>query len=463
MTESLGNRGDRSRRGGAVSWSKGITSTGGETVSRGTRQPIDVTPSARRLTGSLRDIGYDFLSALADVVDNSVAAGATQIGVDIVFEGQRSHVAIYDDGDGMTERELNEALRFGTRREYEFGDLGRYGLGLKTASISQCRRLTVGSRRSPTNRRIVTRALDLDHVDETDRWEIICPPRDSLVHDYLSWLDDGPGTVVVWENLDRVLPDKRPEGGWARRRLEQLADRSRAYLGMVFHRFLEGSAARGFPLTISVNGQKAESWNPFAPMEPNTVEMPVQSFEVSVGECFGTVQLRRFVLPSRDRFSSPAQFERMSGPLKWNRQQGLYIYRADRLIQHGGWSGIRAVDEHTKLARASLDFQTDLDRLFQINVAKMRVALPHEVRAMLERSVHELCHRADAVYRREDRASTTGKESVSAAAEGDTTDVAKVGAAVISAALEAGELQGFMKVMEALRSTSPQIADRLGW
>ncbi len=68
----------------------------------------------------------------------------------------------------------------------------------------------------------------------------------------------------------------------------------------------------------------------------------------------------------------------MSGPLKWNRQQGLYIYRADRLIQHGGWCGIRAADEHTKLARASLDFQTDLDLLFQINVAKMRALIPPE-------------------------------------------------------------------------------------
>src|SRR3954449_4551812 len=89
----------------------------------------------------------------------------------------------------------------------------------------------------------------------------------------------------------------------------------------------------------------------------------------------------------------------MSGRLKWNRQQGLYIYRGDRLIQHGGWCGIRAADEHTKLARASLDFQTDLDALFQINVAKMRVLLPPEIRTLLERPIHELAHRADAVYR----------------------------------------------------------------
>jgi hypothetical protein len=432
-------------------------------MSRAIREPTDITPSARRLTGSLRDIGYDFLSALADVVDNSVAAGATQISVDVVFEGERSHVVICDDGDGMTERDLNEALRFGTRREYELGELGRYGLGLKTASISQCRRLTVASRRSLTSRRIVTRSLDLDHVQRTDRWEVIDPPRDSALSDYRSWLGDGPGTIVVWEALDRVLPDKRPEGGWARRRLEQLAERSREYLGMVFHRFLEGSAARRFPLTIMVNGEKAEPWNPFAPMESNTIAMPEQSFEVSVGEFYGKVSLHRYVLPTRDAFSSVAEFERMSGPLKWNRQQGLYIYRADRLIQHGGWSGIRAVDEHTKLARASLDFHTDLDRLFQINVAKMRVAVPPEVRTMLERPIHELCHRADAVYRREGRSGPGNAKKTTGDAARGSIDATEVGAAVISAALEAGELQSFTRVMETLRSTSPEIADRLGW
>lgn len=431
-------------------------------MSRGARGPIDITPSASRLTGSLRDIGYDFLAALADLVDNSVTAGATQVSIDLVFDGEASHVVTCDDGDGMTEAGLNEALRFGTRRDYAYGELGRYGLGLKTASISQCRRVSVASRRSLTNRRITTRSLDLDHVESSDRWEVIEPPRDSALHDYLGWLDDGPGTVVVWEILDRVLPDKRPEGGWARRRIDQLAERSRDYLGMVFHRYLEGAASRQFPLTITVNGEKSEPWNPFAPMESHRIVLPEQEFEVAVGDLYGRVNLKRYVLPSRDTFSSSTEFERLSGPLKWNRQQGLYIYRADRLIQHGGWSGIRAIDEHTKLARASLDFQTDLDRLFQINVAKMRVAVPPEVRTLLERPIHELCHKADAVYRREGNA--TGRTAAKAPpSDSPRIDATELGTALISAALESGEQDAFMRVMERLRSTSPEIADRLGW
>jgi hypothetical protein len=432
-------------------------------MTRSARGPVDVTPSARRLTDSLRDIGYDFVAALADIVDNSVAAGATEVDVEIVFEGAQSYVLIADDGDGMTESELNEALRFGTRREYELGDLGRYGLGLKTASISQCRRLTVVSRRALTYRRLAAKTLDLDHIEATDRWEVIDPLTDSAAAKSLEWVADAPGTVVVWQNLDRVLPERRPEGGWAKRRLEQLAGRSRDYLGMVFHRFLEGNALRDRALTITVNGEKAAPWNPFAPLEDHRVALPRQRFEVAVGNLYGHVSLQRYVLPPRSRFSSLAEFERMSGPLRWNRQQGLYIYRADRLIQHGGWCGIRAADEHTKFARAALDFQTDLDVLFQINVAKMRVSLPAEVRTLLERPIHELCHRADATYRKDAQQGIPPKAGVRSGEPAGRSDAGVIGTALMSAALDAGEHAAFIRIMDKLRSVSPEIAEGLGW
>ncbi len=102
------------------------------------------------------------------------------------------------------------------------------------------------------------------------------------------------------------------------------------------------------------------------------------------------------------------EFERYSGPLNWNRQQGIYIYRADRLVQWGGWNGIRGIDEHTKLARASLEFDTDLDSVFNINVAKMRVTLPPQIRQMLERPINELCAYADDRYRKASRHARQG-------------------------------------------------------
>lgn len=425
--------------------------------------PVDVTPSASRLTGSLRDIGYDFVAALADVVDNSVTAGATEVDIDIVFDGAESYVAIADDGNGMSEAELHEALRFGTRREYELGELGRYGLGLKTASLSQCRRLTVVTRRALTYRRLSAKTLDLDHIIATDRWEVIDPPAGSHAGDSVEWLSDLPGTVVLWENLDRVLPERNPEGGWARRRLGQLALRSREYLGMVFHRYLEGSVRQAGRLAISVNGEKVVPWNPFGPLEENRLELPPHSFQVAAGDLYGIVTLHRYILPPRSQFSSLAEFDRMSGPLKWNRQQGFYIYRADRLIQHGGWSGIRAVDEHTKFARASVDFQTDLDTLFQINVAKMRVAVPIEVRTLLERPIHELCHRADAVYRRDTQNAERQRNPTEPGEPRGKVDASGIATAMLTAALSAGEHEAFTRIMDRLRLDAPEIADSLGW
>jgi hypothetical protein len=423
--------------------------------------PVDVTPSASSLSSSLRDIGYDFPAAMADLVDNSISAGATRVDIDVVFDGAASYVVVADDGGGMTESELNEALRFGTRRMYGTSDLGRYGLGLKTASLSQCRRLTVLSRRSSVRRRIATRSLDIDHIISTDRWEILSGTASPTAAGTSDLLRDGPGTVVVWETLDRVLPAGKAEGGWARRRLEQLSERTAGFLGMVFHRFIEGTAARStrWPVTITVNGRKVPAWSPFAPEEASTEELRTQTFDLDGGPPEGWVQLRRFVLPTREAFSSASEFDRLSGPMKWNRQQGIYIYRADRLLQAGGWCGLRAADEHTKLARAALDFPTSLDGSFQISVAKMRASLPAELRTLLERPINELCRRAQMVYRREAPYRPVDDVPPPLTPPG----MPGVGSALVAAALDAGEGEGFTRVMERLRSIDPVTATALGW
>ncbi|MDQ7903512.1 ATP-binding protein [Phytohabitans sp. ZYX-F-186] len=425
---------------------------------------FQVAPSAARLTGSLRDIGYDFPTAVADIVDNSVAAGATRVEVMIEFDGADSRVFIADDGHGMSPTALLEGLRLGTRRTYDSGELGRYGLGLKTASLSQCRSVAVISRSTPTVVRTSARVLDLDLVEEWDEWIVVDPGADSDVARAKRWLAEGTGTVVLWRNLDRVLPEKRPDGGWARRRLEALAAKAAEHLGIVFHRFLEGTDGRA-PLVITVNGQKVRAWNPFAPDEQSTTELPVQRFEIMIGEGSGHVGLRRYVLPSRDRFSSPAEFDRMSGPLNWNRQQGLYVYRADRLVQWGGWNGIRGIDEHTKLARAALDFGTDLDSAFNINVAKMRVSLSAQLRQMLEAPVNELCVHANAAYRRTERGTSKpvpqdlgAPPEVRAASRAAAT----AGLALRSAAMQAGEWAAWLRIAAVLREQAPDVVETLG-
>jgi hypothetical protein len=175
-------------------------------------------------------------------------------------------------------------------------------------------------------------------------------------------------------------------------------------------------------------------------------------------------------LPARDQFSSAGQFEKMSGPLNWNRQQGLYIYRADRLVQWGGWNGIRGIDEHTKLARAALDFDTELDSVFNINVAKIRVTIPPQIRQMLERPINELCAQADDAYRKTSRHAATGQSpnepghrAGRTAPEITLTTIGDdAGLALRAAAMQAGEYEAFRRIAATLSQQAPEIAVALG-
>ena len=430
-------------------------------MSRDSLRSFEVPPSAARLTTSLRDIGYDFTTAVADLVDNSVSAGATRVNIEIVFDGSASYVLIADDGSGMTERTLNEALRFGSRSDYSQNDLGRYGLGLKTASLSQCRKVTVVARRSQVNRRITIRTLDLDFVEESDSWLIVEPEGSHILKIATDKLAKSRGTVVIWEKLDRILPFKQVDGGWARRRLHNYTSRAAEHLGMVFHRYLEGTVRGRDRLEINVNGAPVQSWNPFAPNEPLTRVMPLQSFEIRIGDVVGEVLFQPYVLPSRSDFSSTSEFERMSGPLKWNRQQGIYAYRADRLVQWGGWNGIRGIDEHTKLARASLSFDTRLDEAFHIDVAKMRISVPTELKQMLDRPIHELCVEAEASYR-----DSGQQESKDGAIGGPGVRSSRIassyGLAISTAAMELGYSNELREIVALLRQRDPDVVVGLG-
>lgn len=417
------------------------------------KHSYSVPPSASRLTQSLRDVGYDFQSAIADLVDNSVTAGASTVDIRITFAGSESFVSIADDGRGMTANALHEALRFGSRQTYKQGDLGRYGLGLKTASLSQARALTVMTK-CERYKRTTARCLDLDLISEWDEWLIVDPGESAPVARSKELLEQGFSTVVMWQRLDRVLPERNPEGGWARRRIEALTEKTKAHLSMVFHRFL----ARDKPLVIQINGMPLEPWDPFGRSEVRTKELTPMTFELETPNSdVGVVRLERYILPAHGQFSSAKAFEALSGPLKWNRQQGLYFYRADRLVQWGGWAGNRAIDEHTKLARAALSFDTDLDDLFNTNVAKMRVSIPAGLKQRLTASLSELCQQAGLAYRRANRNHNFRDVSlVGAGADSEALFALRV------AALASGDVQALERIIAQLRRDNPEMADRLG-
>jgi hypothetical protein len=358
----------------------------------------EVIPSARRLVNSLRDLGYDLSAALADLIDNSIAAGARNISIDTRFEGEDSWLRVADDGIGMTPSGLREAMRFGTRRPYDDDDLGKFGLGLKSASLSQCRRLTVASRTAPAGRITVAR-WDLDHVEECDRWEVLrlSPGDCPLASEPLRCCH---GTVVLWEILDRVMRYRIPDGRRAQSDFDRLTDEIRAVLAMTFHRFLSGEAKHGRRVQLIINGDPVGPWDPFARDEPATTTLPVQRLPLEHDGRRRVVKVSPYILPTEACFSSLVAHRRAAGPRFWTRQQGLYFYRNDRLIQAGGWSRLRTQDEHTKLARLAVEIPGGLDEAFELNISKTQVRIPHHIKPQLAAIASSVCRLGEDVYRR---------------------------------------------------------------
>ncbi len=369
----------------------------------------EVIPSAKRLVKSLRDIGYDFSTAIADIIDNSIEAGASEVDVSVGFYGDDSYVRISDNGEGMSKEELKEAMRYGSEREYGKDDLGKFGLGLKTASMSQCRCFSVASK---TNGGISSYSWDLDHIEKTNKWEILSLKEETTIELINAPLSDHSGTVVLWESLDRIISFKDPSGEAARKKLISMCRELEAYLGMVFHKFLSGEIS-GKNLTISINGNPIQPWDPFARNEQDTKTLSPIKIKLVHDGSQDKIILQPYILPSRDKFSSPEAFNHLSGPAGWNQQQGFYIYRAHRLIQSGGWCGIRVRDEHIKLSRIELNFPPVFDNAFKINVAKMRTQLPIQIKEAIANAIRSPVLLAREYYDGEKRSTPTVSNSSS--------------------------------------------------
>jgi hypothetical protein len=200
----------------------------------------------------------------------------------------------------------------------------------------------------------------------------------------------------MWELLDRILGYSDPDGEVARRRVLQLSREVEGHLSMVFHRFLGGEIPDRRKLRILLNGQDVRPWDPFARQEKATMALPVAKIPLSEGR----ITLQPFLLPHQSDFSSAESFRQASGPLSWNQQQGFYIYRAERLIQAGGWCRLRTMDEHTKLARVALHFSPQLDDAFRVNVAKMRALIPAAARPQVSDVLAPVIKLAAERYRR---------------------------------------------------------------
>ena len=439
----------------------------------------EVVPSARRLSETLRDTGHDFNTAVADLIDNCISAGATEVKITARFNEGDPWIRIADNGGGMSPDILNEALRFGSEVEkYAADDLGKFGIGLKTASHSQCRRLIVATR-PRKNSPIHCRVHDLDHLGASNRWEIQVVPAHAVpVRASEPLSRDRVGTVVLWEYLDRLRNYAAPAGKHARDGFNRRLDELNRYLGMVFHRFLEGSVPKRPHLRISIENEVVSAWDPFCRNAPQTETWPEQQYEVHAGNLRGAAMLTPYVLPTSHEFETSELHKAAGGRRGWNESQGFWIYRAHRLIQDGGWCNIRKRDEHTKLARAAIDFEPAMDAAFRIDLGKMRVILPDEMRVEMKSFISQYTGQARKRYDAgESSAAGAGTRSGKAGKRGGarsggtSTQTGKAGrrtAARIAAALEAAA--GNTNTVEALESIKAEVrriddrsAGDLGW
>lgn len=286
----------------------------------------ELIPSAKRLIKSLRDIGYDFSTAVADLVDNSIEAGATRVDILVEFEGYNSFVRIADNGKGMTKDELKEAMRYGSERSYNEDDLGKFGLGLKTASMSQCQCFHVASRTMKEIDFIPAFCWDLSHIEKTNKWEILEPKQKETLALLRDPLKEHTGTVVLWQRLDRIQDFKHPYGDPSKKKLISMCRELEEYLAMVFHKFLANETTKQ-PLDIYLNWNKIKPWDPFAREEPKTKELLPLTIKLRHDEVSGKIILKPYILPTKEEFSSSDSFRRASGPANWNQQQGFYISR----------------------------------------------------------------------------------------------------------------------------------------
>jgi hypothetical protein len=346
---------------------------------------------------SLRALGYTTEAAVADLVDNSIAASARQVDVTFTWAGRDSWVAVRDDGRGMTETGLVTAMTIaarGTGAPRDARDLGRFGMGLKTASFSQARRLLVTTAADQQPR--VTRAWDLDLVRTTGEWRLLrgAGPDQGLLDG--QWA--GAGTVVLWRHLHRFDQPEAEAGESAERHFYDEVRQVEAHLGMVFARFLSGSR-----LQLNVNGNPVLPWDPYLAQRPFAQRLAAEDFLISGYP----MRVAGFILP-HPRHLTEAEASQAAGPGGWLEQQGFYVYRRDRLIVAGDWLGIRGVRKEDKyiLARIAVDIPAELDSEWSIDVRKSAAIPPLAARPYLLRLAASAREAAAAVLSQRARLAT---------------------------------------------------------
>jgi len=356
----------------------------------------EAIPNPEYLIKSISEQGYSLETALADLIDNSISANADKI--EILTDSNKEPFTLFlaDNGEGMSEKELKASMLFPSKspeNKRDDTDLGRFGLGMKTASFSQTRRFTVLSRQKKSSK-YSSCTWDVDYLKKQKSWlmiinsdkeiELLLQKYHQLSKNHLNEFDVfNANTIVVWQGLykfEKYLDDDSKKTALNR----EITDVTSDYLSLVFHRFMEKS---NNPLQIRINNIQIDSFNPFPIKESDFRSMEYKQKPFSND----SIRMEGFVLPSRSIDES------RNGNSLWTTRnkglmdmEGIYIYRSDRIIIFGGWNGLIKKAPRLQLARLRVEVGNGVDHLLHLNVAKSQVVIPHDLKKGFERYIDKL-------------------------------------------------------------------------
>lgn len=341
-----------------------------------------VTPNVTNFIASIRDIGYSLEIAIADIIDNSIAASSTFIKISFLSKPYLK-IEILDDGIGMNKYELIEAMRLGSKnpnQKREEFDLGRFGLGLKTASFSQCKKLTVFTKKDKI---ISNRQWDLNYLEKTNEWYLKTLSKheiDKTNYIYYEELENlNSGTLIVWEEIDKFLNED----------VANEIDILKKHLSLTFHKFIEKRK-----IQIYINDVDIKAFNPFNPSHTATQQLKKEIIKTESGKSITVIP---YILPHHSKVTETEynKYEMQDGYVK---NQGFYLYRANRLLISGTWFGLKKFSDAHKLIRIEIDIDNSTDLDWGIDVKKSLAKPSLVIREQLKRIIKEISPKGSRMY-----------------------------------------------------------------
>lgn len=349
---------------------------------------VELIPDAHLLLSSLRSVGYRPETAIADIVDNCVTAGASIVEISFLWDGTNSKIIIADNGIGMTQDKLIHSMKIGSASPLDIrkqNDLGRFGMGMKTAAFSMGKKLTVVSK---VENQYANACWDLNFIesDASGIWKLLVNKSEYSSVGLSLWEH---GTAIVIENLDRIVPYSNPNSAKAKSSFYSLVDTVVKHLGLIFHRFIEDNS-----LAININTTPVKPWNPFCLINSATQELAEEIYCKDSKE----VSIQPYVLPHKTKFKTEQELKDIEGPYGITAHQGIYVYRNRRLLVYGTWFNYIRKEPAFNLARIRLDIGSESDFDWKIDIKKSAATPPLYIRDILNRTIDSCTETSAKVY-----------------------------------------------------------------